>query len=464
MVNRSRRRLSPPKKGTMADRQMILGIQMTNGFGNQAGAWRMPGVDPRSFGDMDAMVRHAQAAERGKLQFLFLADTPVLDVDLTHQPSMMPIDPIVVMAAVARETTRIGMVATASTTFNEAYNVARHFKALDVMSHGRIGWNAVTTSNPSAAENFGAPIPARSEKYARAHEMIQVVEALWGSWERDALIADVESGIYADPSKVQPIHLRGRHIASRGPLPIPPSEQGQPVIFQAGGGGAGLDLAARYANGVYGNPYDIQSARAHRQALRAAAVEVGRDPDDVKFFPGLMPTVAATKSEALARRRRLDESVNLAHRVSYLGAMIGVPLDRGDLDKPVPPALLQRAVANLSDPRSERALAVAREGWTVRDVIAHGVIDYHPVVADTPEKIADHMQEWFEAGACDGFSLEIDAFHDGIDAFVDGVVPILQERGLFHLDYEGPTLRDNLKAAPRYGHAQRTSVPAPRSA
>lgn len=436
-----------------SDRQMILGIQMTNGFGNQAGAWRMPGVNPRSFGDMDVMVRHAQSAERGKLQFLFLADTPYLDVDLTRQPSNMPIDPLIVMTSIARATRRIGMIATASTTFNEAYNLARHFKALDVISHGRIGWNAVTTSTEQAAANFGAQIPPREVKYAKAHEMIQIVEALWGSWEKDALIADVETGIYADPTKVRPVNLQGQFVAARGPLPIPPSEQGQPVIFNAGGGGNGLELAARYANGVYANPYDIETSRAHRDALRATAAQLGRDPDDVKLFPGFMPTIGASKAEALARRRRMDESIDLGQRVGYLGSMIGLHLGGLNIDEPIPPGMLEQARANLSDPRSERALEVAREGWSVRNVIAHGVIDYHPVVADTPEKVADHMQEWFEAGACDGFSLEIDAFHDGIDAFVDEVVPILQERGLFHLDYEGPTLRDNLKAAPRYGRA-----------
>ncbi len=435
----------------MSGQQMILGIQMTNGFGNQPGAWRLPGADPESYTQMDALVRHARAAERGKIQFLFLADTPVLDVDLTRQPSMMPLDPIVAMTAMALGTSRIGMVATASTTFNEPYNLARQFKALDVVSRGRIGWNAVTTSNPLGAANFGSPVPPREEKYGRAHEVIQLVQALWGSWEKDALIADIESGIYADPAKVKPINLQGKYVASRGPLPIPPSEQGQPVIFQAGGGAYGLELAGRYANGVYANPYDLETSRKHRDSLRAAAVEAGRDPDEVKVFPGLMPTIASSKEEALARRRRLDESISLPDRVRYLGAMIGLPLDGGDLDEPVPAELLERAVANPADPRSGHALKIVREGWSLRDVIAHGVIDYHPVVAGTPEEIADHMQEWFEAGACDGFSLEIDAFHDGIDAFVDRVVPILQQRGLFHLDYEGATLRDHLRAAPRYG-------------
>lgn len=440
----------------MTDQQMVLGIQMTNGFGNQPGAWRLPGAALDSYVNMDAFVRHAQAAERGKLQFLFLADTPSLDVDLTHQPSMYPLDPIVVLTSIARETSRIGLIATASTTFNEPFNIARQFKALDVISHGRAGWNAVTTSNPVAAANYGAQIPPRAEKYARAAEVIQVVEALWGSWESDALITDVERGLYADPSKVQPINLQGQHVASRGPLAIPPSEQGQPVIFQAGGGAIGVQLAGQYANGVYANPYDIETSRAHREDLRRAAVEAGRDPEDIKVFPGLMPTIGKTKQDALARRRKLDESIDLHQRVRYLGSMIGLHLDPSKLDEPIPSAMLERAAANPGDPRSPRAIEVAREGWSVRDILAHGVIDYHPVVAGTPEDVADHMQEWFEAGACDGFSLEVDAFHDGIDDFVDYVVPILQERGLFHLDYEGPTLRDNLRAAPRYGRREQS--------
>ena len=435
--------------------QMLLAMQLVGGFGGAPGAWRMPGVPLDSYTEMDAHVRHAQAAERGKIQLLFFADTPALETDLNVQPQRHVIDPVVVMTSIARETTRIGLVATASTTFNEPYNIARQFKAMDVISHGRIGWNAVTTSNPEAAANYGVAVPPRPEKYGRAHEVIQVVEALWGSWGQGALIGDVAAGIYADASKIQPINLGGQHVASRGPLPIPPSEQGQPVIFQAGGGQNGLELAGRYADGVYADPYDIASAKAQRDALRAAAVTAGRNADDIKMFAGFMPTVGATKRDALNRRRALDESIDLRQRVAYLGHMIGLPLRYEDIDQPVPEQVLERAVANSSDPRSDHALAVVREGWSLRDVIAHGVIDYHPVVADTPEKIADFMQEWFEAGACDGFSLSIDSLHDGVDAFVDEVVPILQERGVFHRDYEGATLRDNMHAAPRYGRDPR---------
>ncbi len=446
----------------MSSRQMLLCMQFTSGYGAEPGAWRLPGANLRSYTDMDQFVRYAQAAERGKIQLLFFADTPVLDVDLEHQVPHFAIDPLLVMTSIARETERIGLVSTASTTFNEPYSLARQFKALDVISHGRAGWNAVTTSDPAAAANFGRAVPPRAEKYERAHEVVQIVQALWGSWEKDTWVLNVEGKRFADMDKIQPVGLQGRHLASRGPLPIPPSEQGQPVIFQAGGGEYGLELAGRYADGVYANPYAIEDGRAQRQALRDAAKRAGRDPDEVKMFAGFMPAIAASRRAALDRRRFLDESVDLRQRVRYLGAMIGLPLGYGQIDEPLTADQLADAVPSPHDPRSARALQVAREGWTLRDVLAHGVIDYHPVVTGTAADVADHMQEWFEAGACDGFSLAIDGYHDGVDAFVDQVVPLLQERGLFHLDYEGPTLRDHLHAREQYGLDPRVTETAAR--
>jgi FMN-dependent oxidoreductase (nitrilotriacetate monooxygenase family) len=430
---------------------MLLALQVANGYGSNPGAWRTPGADPSSYTDMDVMERHARAAERGKIQLIFLADTPALEGDVDRGAPFHAIDPLVVLTSMARGTQRIGLVATSSTTLNEPYTIARQFKALDVASHGRAGWNAVPTSNPAAAANYGVALPSREEKYERAHEVIQVVQALWGSWGREAWVRDPETLQFADSSLIQPVNLRGRHVASRGPLPIPPSEQGQPVIFQAGGGHNGLEIAARYATGVYANPFTIEEGCAHRDELRAAAARVGRDPDEVKLFAGFMPTVAPSRRAALDRRRRLDESVDLDQRVAYLGAMLGVPLTPAQLDEPLTDRQLAVARANPGDPRAPHALDVAREGWTVRDVLAHGVIDYHPVVPGTAADVADHMQEWFEAGACDGFSLAIDVYHDGIDAFVDEVVPLLQERGLFHHDYEGATLREHLGAPDQYG-------------
>ncbi|ANS62865.1 nitrilotriacetate monooxygenase [Streptomyces lincolnensis] len=444
----------------MTSRQMTLGMQFSGGYGAAPGAWRLPGANLNSYTDMDQFVRYAQAAERGKIQLLFIADTPVLDVDLDrHAPHHM-IDPLLILTVLARETERIGLVTTASTTFTEPYNLARQFKALDVISHGRAGWNAVTTSDPAAAANFGATIPPRAEKYERAHEVIQIVQALWGSWEKDAWLLDVDGKRFADMDKIQPVNLQGKHVASRGPLPIPPSEQGQPVIFQAGGGSYGLELAGRHASGVYANPYTIEDARAQRQALRDAAKRAGRDPDEVKMLAGFMPTIAPSRQAALQRRRFLDEVVDLDQRVRYLGAMIGLSLGPGRLDEPLTADQLADAIPSPHDPRSTRALEVAREGWPLRDVLAHGVIDYHPVVAGTAADVADHMQQWFEAGACDGFSIAVDSYHDGFDTFVDQVVPILQERGLFHDDYEGPTLRENLGAHKQYGLDPRLTKPA----
>jgi FMN-dependent oxidoreductase (nitrilotriacetate monooxygenase family) len=431
-------------------RQMIIGMHLGNGYGSQPGSWRMPGVDPMGYTSFDSQVRYAQAAERGKFQFLFLPDFPILKGDVAREAPLMTLDPMLTLAAIARETRRIGMVATGSTTFNEPYNLARQFKALDLMSHGRAGWNAVPSSDPAVAANYGRPLPSRAEKYERLHESIQLVQALWGSWEKDAWIHDAPSGLFADPDKIRPINLRGRHVGSSGPLPLPPSEQGQPVIFQAGGGDQGLEVAGRYASGVIGAVFTLEDAREQRNALRGAAERAGRNPEEIKFFAGVMTTIADDRRQALDRRIALTEQTT-PQRLPYLGQMLGLRLDAAMLDVPLSADQLAAARPSPQDPRSVHALKIAREGWTVRDILAHGVIDYHPVIAGPPVEVADHMQHWFEEGAADGFWMTPDVFEDGVDALVDGVVPILQARGLFHLDYEGPTLRDHLMAPPQYG-------------
>ena len=434
----------------MSKRKMILGMQLGNGYGSHVSAWGVPGVDPSNYTNYDALVRYAQAAERGKFAFLFLPDTPALTGNLEHEAPQMTLDPMMALAAIARGTQRIGLVATGSTTFNEPYNMARQFKALDVMSHGRTGWNAVTTSDPKAAANFGQDIAPRPERYQRAHESIQIAQALWGSWEKDAWIRDKAARRFADISKIQPINLRGEHVSSRGPLPIPPSEQGQPVIFSAGGGEYGLGLAGRYASGVIGAAFTLEDAKAQRYAARDAASRAGRNPDEIRYFAGVMPALAATKRAALDRRLALGEQ-SFPGRVPYLGSMLGLILEPSQLDKPLTQQQLAAAQASPYDPRSHRALDVAREGWTLREILAHGVIDYHPTPVGDATVTADHMQEWFEAGAVDGFWVSIDVYEDGIDAFVDEVVPLLQERGLFQAEYEGSTLREHLGVPEQYG-------------
>lgn len=435
--------------------KMLLAMQMGSGYGIEQGAWRMPNADPTAYTNIDKLVEFAKIAERGKIQMLFFADTPALQVDLNHQPPPHTIDPTVVMTALARETERIGLVATYSTTFNYPYNVARQLKALDVISHGRIGVNFVTTSDRGAALNFGDRIPNRTERYEKAHEFIQIVQALWGSWGEDALQLNAENGTFADGNKIQPVNLAGDYFQSRGPLPIPPSKQGQPVIFTAGGSEETLKIIGRYASGVYTNPYDIESARVYREVFRTGTKRFGRNPDEVKVIPGIIPSIAPTKKEALSRRRELDRKMDLRGRVQYLGSMIGIPLSFDQIDQPVPNEMLEHAYANPQDPRSSYALELVKTGIPIRDVLAHGVINYHPVIVGTAEEVADFMEDWFVQGACDGFAIQPDVSFDGISDFVDLVIPILQERGLFHDDYEGTTLREHMGVPYQYGVAER---------
>ncbi|MDF3305309.1 NtaA/DmoA family FMN-dependent monooxygenase [Rhodococcus sp. T2V] len=432
------------------DKKMLIGMQIGNGYGGQATAWMAPNVDPHNYTDLDAHVRYAQAAERGKFQFLFLPDFLAQSQKSDGDAPSLTMDPFVTMTAMARETKKIGFAATASTTFYEPYNLARILKTLDVVSGGRIGWNAITTSDQASAANYGAQIADRETRYARAHEVIQIVQALWGSWQKDAWIADKETGIFADLSKIQPINLQGQYVASRGPLEIPQSKQGQPVIFQAGGSPHSLALSGRFASAVIGATFTIEDSIRQRNAIRHAAEQFGRNPDDIKFFAGIMPTIAPTVREGLDRRGQFVEP-SIRQRVGYLGMMLGLSLTPADLDHPLTAQQLASTHANYEDPRSEKALEIAREGWSVRDILYHAVIDYHPSPIGPAHLTADHMQEWFEAGACDGFWFTPDVYEDGIDTFVDEVVPLLQQRGLFHCDYEGDTLRDHLSIEYQYG-------------
>lgn len=433
------------------DKKMLIGLHLGNGYGSQPGAWRFPGVDPESYTSFDARVKQAQAAERGKFQFLFLPDGPgAIMADIETESPGFNLDVMMTLAAVARETERIGLVATGSTTFNEPFNLAKQFKALDVMSHGRAGWNAITSSGEDVAANYGRRIPSSEDRYGRAQEFVQLVQSLWGSWGKNAWVHNQETGQFAKSDQIVPINLQGKYVGSRGPLYIPPSEQGQPIIFHAGGSPNAHELAGRFANVVIGAAFTIEDARTQRNAFRKSAENFGRNPDEIKYIAGLMTTITKDRRTALDRRIQLTEN-QFPQRIGYLQQMLGIPLNPSDLDKPIYKSLLENARASRYDPRSAHALKIAKEGWSLRDILAHGVIDYHPVIVGPGIEAANHMQEWFEAGAADGFWISPDVNSDGIDAFVDEVVPILQERGLFHLDYEGKTLREHIGAPNQYG-------------
>ncbi|WP_022929400.1 NtaA/DmoA family FMN-dependent monooxygenase [Patulibacter americanus] len=435
----------------MAGKKMILGLGMTAGYGNLAGAWRAPHVDPGNYAKVEANVRYAQTAERGGFAFLFTPDFPAVRGDVEATGVQNVLEPMMQLAAISQATERIGFVATGSTTFQEPFNTARQFKALDVMSHGRAGWNAVTTSDPAVAANYGSTVVDRAERYGRAHEAIQIVQALWGSWEPDAWLADQDSGRFLDASKLQPVNLQGQYVASRGPLPIPPSEQGQPVIFSSGGPSPHLlELAGRYASGFIAEVWTIEEARAQRELVRDAAVQAGRDPDEIKYFPGLMTTVAPTTRAGLDRRLALSGDV-IEARLPHLGGLLGLRIDPSRYDEPLTPEQLAAASASPMDPRSGIVLGLAHEGWSPRDILAHGAIDYHPTTVGPAVVHADYLQAWLEADAADGFWISPDIYEDGVDGFVDEVVPELRRRGIFPEEYVGATLRENLGVPPQYG-------------
>lgn len=433
-------------------RRMLLGGQVML-YGSNEAAWRWPAANPNAYVDLDLMTEAAQTAERGGLEFLFIADHPAMRGDMTHNSPSATLDPIIISTELMRNTSNIGLVITQSTTFNFPYTVARQLKVLDLISNGRMGWNAITTNDPQIAANYGSGIEDRPERYGRAHEFVQLVQALWGSFGEDALELNQETGVFARGSQIQPINLGGQYVASRGPLPIPASPQGQPIIFQAGGGNEALELAGNYASGVYSMAVDIPTGRAHREALRAAAERAGRSPDDVRLFMGITTTIADTYEEAMARRTALLDLVadTIPQKLQQLAAMVSVPIGPTTMHEPLDEtsrAALMPAPYGL---HSERAVALLRDGLSPYDVLLHGVTDFHTTLLGSPAEVADQMQHLFEGGASDGFIIVPDVIADGLPAFVDQVVPILTERGLFSQQYEGSTLREHFGVPKQYG-------------
>jgi FMN-dependent oxidoreductase (nitrilotriacetate monooxygenase family) len=434
----------------MKSEHMILGVALTNNFGSHPAAWRMPHVNAGAYTDIDVTIELARTAERGGLQFVFIADRLFLHGDLAASNPLFNMDPIVTLSAIAQATERIGLAGTASTSFFEPYLLARQLKALDVISRGRVGWNAVPSFEPDAFANFGREAPARENKYDRLHEVMQVVQALWGSWGHEAGQPD-QQGMFADPAHVKPVNLYGTQVGARGPLPVPPSEQGQPVIIMPASSGYGLQAAAMYANIVIGMPSSIEESRAQRETVRQAAAQAGRDPGDIKFIAFAGFTIGSTEREALDARRALDAHTDIRGPLARLSSYLGLQQQLSRPDEPLTAAQLAAVQVHPGDARSIRAVELAHAGWSPRDILAHAVFDPYPSVVGTADQVADHLQEWFEADAADGFMLNFDDFSTEVSNFVDQVVPVLRERGIFHDSYAGRTLRDHVGLPPQYG-------------
>ncbi|ROR20886.1 FMN-dependent oxidoreductase (nitrilotriacetate monooxygenase family) [Comamonas sp. BIGb0124] len=434
--------------GAAPARQLHLNINILHS-GFVPSAWRLPEADPYAFADVRHYVRVARIAEAAKLDAVFLADNASIADQIDFRP-ITALEPTVLLASIAAATTHIGVIGTASTSYNEPYNIARRFATLDHVSAGRAGWNIVTTADAGSAQNFGLDaVPDHGRRYARASEFADVVKALWDSWADDAFVGDKASGVFADVSRIQPIAHRGEFFQVQGPLNLPRTPQGRPVLIQAGASADGRELAARHAEAVFSASQSFEESLAYGRELKSRAAALGRGPDAVKVLAGLTTVIAGTEAEALRRRDELVALIPWRYSLKRLAGTLGISADRLQLDRRLPDDLPLPAQGQGNHTFFLATLAHARRhGSTVRQLI-HELAGGggHRVIVGTPEQVADDIERWFRGGAADGFNLMPDALPDGLEAFTEGVVPILQRRGLFRTEYQGTTLRDHLGLA-----------------
>ncbi|PRH78124.1 LLM class flavin-dependent oxidoreductase, partial [Streptomyces solincola] len=385
-----------------------------------------------------------EAAERGKLDSVFLADGLALWGQVAHN-ALGGFEPLTLLSAIAVATERIGLIATVSTTFNEPFHTARKFASLDHISGGRAGWNIVTSGTVQEARNFGFDEHLEHAlRYERAREFVEVATGLWDSWEDDAVVLDRAAGIYADPRKVRPIGHQGVHFGVQGPLNVPRSPQGHPLLVQAGSSEDGREFAARYAEAVFTAQQTLADGQAFYKDLKSRLARHGRREDDVRVLPGIAPVIGSTEAEARALEQELTDLQVPEYGLAQLSGMLGVDLTGLPLDGPLPDLPEERDINGNKSRFTLVAELARREGLTLRQLIARlGGGRGHRVVVGTPEQIADRIQEWFTQGAADGFNIMPPYLPGGLEHFVDQVVPILQERGLFRTEYTGRTLRDH---------------------
>ncbi|MBR3189742.1 LLM class flavin-dependent oxidoreductase [Bosea sp. (in: a-proteobacteria)] len=426
-------------------RQLHLGAFMRP-VSIHTGAWRFPGAYPDANFNFAHLKRFAQKLEAGKFDAFFMADhlavlnMPVEALKRSH--TVTSFEPFTLLSALAGATERIGLVATASTTFDAPYHIARRFASLDHISGGRAGWNIVTTSNPDAALNFGLDAQVdHGERYDRAREFYDVVTGLWDSFADDAFIRDRESGLYFDPDKMRRLDHKGEHLSVRGPLNIARPPQGWPVIVQAGASEPGRQLAAETAEVVFAAHGTLAAGQAFYADVKGRMETIGRNPDHLKILPGVLTVVGDSVEEAREKRALLDSFVHYDSAIASLSIALGHDATGFDPDAPLPDI----PETNHSKSGRERTIELARrENLTVRQ-LAQRLGGYGGLAfVGTPKTIADEMEQWLTERGSDGFNVMFPYLPEGLDDFVDKVVPELQRRGLFRREYQGPTLRDHL--------------------
>lgn len=427
-------------------RQMKLGAFLM-ATGHHVAAWRHPDVPADAGLDFKHYRHLARVAEAAKFDALFVADSVAAATGgiASRMARSDHFEPLTLLSALSAVTEHIGLIATATTTYNEPYHVARKFASLDHLSGGRAGWNLVTSDAAAEAQNFGrAEHVGHAERYSRAREFHQVVTGLWESWADDAFTRDKASGEYYDPARLHVLDHQGEHFRVKGPLNVARSPQGQPVMVQAGSSEVGRDLAAQTAEVVFTAQTSLASAQAFYADLKGRLSAYGRAVDSLKIMPGVFIVVAETEALAKAKFESFQELVEPRVGVALLGRMLGnFDLSGYPLDGPLPELPLtdsgqrsrQKLLTELAD---QESLTLAQLGRR----IAGGRGHYSLI--GTPEQIADELQRWFEQGAADGFNVLVPHLPGGLEDVAQLLVPELQRRGLFRTEYEGTTLRENL--------------------
>lgn len=440
-------------------RQLHLGLFIQE-TGHHIAGWREPGAAVSAAQDFRRQVELARLAEAACFDLLFIQDSFAMrganDIDaLQHSARAIHWDPLTALSALAMVTERIGLIGTATTTYNEPYSLARSFASLDHISAGRAGWNLVTSNNEAEALNFSRGSHAvHGDRYARAAEFLQVVKGLWDTWEDDAFVEDKASGQFFDPARLHVLDHRGEHFAVKGPLTQARAPQGHPVVVQAGSSDTGKRLGAATADVIFTAQQRLSDAQRFYADMKALAAEAGRDPRQLLIMPGLLPVVAATRNEAEEKFQQLQDRVLPKVGLATLATTLGeVDLSSYDLDGPLPD------LPPANGPQSRRQLLIdmaRRDNLTIRQLYQRVVgARGHLTVVGTAADVADVMQQWLEQGAADGFNVMPAHLPVGLQDFTEHVVPQLQRRGLFRLAYEGHTLREHLGLdRPRHPHAR----------
>ncbi|MFD0681178.1 MULTISPECIES: LLM class flavin-dependent oxidoreductase [unclassified Paenibacillus] len=421
-------------------RQLKFGLFL-QAAGHHVAGWRHHEAQAGSE-NFELIQQLAQTAERAKFDMVFLADGLTTSPD-SPASVVARFEPITLLAALSKVTERIGLAVTASTTYYEPFNLARLLASVDQLSRGRAAWNVVTTSTLSAAQNFNRDQhEEHGVRYERAEEFVEVVKGLWDSWEEDPYIVNKTTGDYIDRNKLHTLNHAGKYYSVKGPLNVTRSPQGHPVVIQAGSSDTGQDLAARIGEVVFTAQQTLEEAQLFYSSLKGRLQQYGRSPEHLLILPGLLPVIGKTEREAREKYEYLQSFVDDSRAIASLSERFQFDLSGYSLDDQLPD--IPESNGRKSRPQLLLNLA-RREGLTLRQLYkevagARG----HRIVVGTPVQIADHIEKWFAGNGADGFNIMPPYVPGGLEDFVDGVIPELQNRGLFRTEYEGRTLRENL--------------------